>query len=400
MDYRVCIFLIGVVLGHGAFFTYFFNRINATRFNRKKIKRVEKAMAVVFFVIPIVLLVTDGSVAWKSILAGPAALQQMTSFASLYSVAAWTALLLLLPLWIVGRLGYWSQSKHESRIERQMIDAAKEVGPELFKPTWLKKLAKLPGNQIHLIEINTKRLTIDRLPQTWQDIRIAHLSDLHLTGWYDLRYQELAIEHLMQQKPDVLCLSGDLIDFDHCLDDTLTLLESLTCPLGCYFLLGNHDRRIRQIENLRARLVSAGWKDVGQETIERTVGTRVLQVFGNERPWFDHPHRQATEQVLLSGPRPANLLRIGISHSPDQRRWGQKCDCDLLLCGHTHGGQIRLPIVGPIISPSWDGSRFASGIFQMGTQTMHVSRGLSGTQPLRINCTPEVSILQLTSKTD
>ncbi len=123
---------------------------------------------------------------------------------------------------------------------------------------------------------------------------------------------------------------------------------------------------------------------------------RTLQLFGNEKPWFDHRERNISESELLSQQPSDGLLRIAICHNPDQWKWAIQRGCVLTLCGHTHGGQVRFPVIGPVISPSWHGSRYASGIFEREGHMMHVSRGLSGTQPLRINCRPEASLLILT----
>jgi predicted MPP superfamily phosphohydrolase len=91
-------------------------------------------------------------------------------------------------------------------------------------------------------------------------------------------------------------------------------------------------------------------------------------------------------------------FRIGVSHSPDQLPWAKQLGVSLLLCGHTHGGQIRFPWIGPIIAPSKYGSRFASGVFYQSPTLMHVSRGISGVHPIRLGCLPEVSILELRKK--
>ena len=80
---------------------------------------------------------------------------------------------------------------------------------------------------------------------------------------------------------------------------------------------------------------------------------------------------------------------------PDQFAWGIANRCRLLLCGHTHGGQIRFPVIGPVIAPSRFGSRYASGVFSKGETVMHVSSGISGIHPYRWGCMPEVTILVL-----
>jgi uncharacterized protein len=88
-------------------------------------------------------------------------------------------------------------------------------------------------------------------------------------------------------------------------------------------------------------------------------------------------------------------LRILLSHSPDQFAWARRWDFDLMLAGHTHGGQIRLPIVGPVVCPSRHGVKYAGGTFYSYPTLMHVSRGISAEAPIRLNCRPELSRLVL-----
>jgi predicted MPP superfamily phosphohydrolase len=100
------------------------------------------------------------------------------------------------------------------------------------------------------------------------------------------------------------------------------------------------------------------------------------------------------ENPSLAKPRDLQL-KILLSHSPDQVRWARKHGFDLMLCGHTHGGQIRYPIIGPTVCPSWYGVRYASGLFLERALAIHVSRGVSGLFPIRWNCLPEVALLVL-----
>ena len=84
-----------------------------------------------------------------------------------------------------------------------------------------------------------------------------------------------------------------------------------------------------------------------------------------------------------------------LSHSPDQVYWAQQNHFDFVLAGHTHGGQVRFPWIGPIVAPSKYGVRYSAGEFQEGNTVMQVSRGISGLQPLRINCPPELTKIVL-----
>jgi predicted MPP superfamily phosphohydrolase len=91
-------------------------------------------------------------------------------------------------------------------------------------------------------------------------------------------------------------------------------------------------------------------------------------------------------------------LRIGLAHGPDQLAWAQSLEIDLLLVGHTHGGQIRIPPLGAIFSPTADGVKYVSGVFHLPPTILHVSRGISSQIPLRWNCRPEVAMLELRTR--
>lgn len=88
-------------------------------------------------------------------------------------------------------------------------------------------------------------------------------------------------------------------------------------------------------------------------------------------------------------------LRVFLLHTPDQFAWACAHDADLVLAGHTHGGQVRFPVLGAVACPSLYGTRYAGGVFRRGPTVMHVTRGLGGKTPIRVNCPPEAALLRL-----
>ena len=94
-------------------------------------------------------------------------------------------------------------------------------------------------------------------------------------------------------------------------------------------------------------------------------------------------------------PREGGPFRLCLSHTPDNIRWARRADVDLMLSGHVHGGQIRVPVFGSILVPSIYGRRYDCGTFDEPPTLLHVSRGLSGEHPLRYRCRPEVVKLTL-----
>ena len=395
MDLRTGLTLLAVLLGHGAVHTYAHNRLNARGWPRGFIKIAERFVHANFLLLPLLLAWLWSGRVWEAWISGADFFQPIDGLDEAYAAAAIVGLILLVPGWLVGRYTQWSQRRHRSLIRRMPIDVDADGEPPIFGPGWLRTLAKLPGNQVGELELTIKRLRVAGLPPAWVGLKIGHLSDFHLTGWYHDRYYKAAVQAVLAQGVDLCCFTGDLVDVDETIEAAADALRPFDCEYGQYFVLGNHDRRVTDPNDLRKAMKAAGWTDLGEATCERPTPRGPLQLLGNELPWFDLASRRSSQASLLGQPFPDAGLRIGLAHSPDQWTWGMRCHCDLLLCGHTHGGQVRLPLIGPIISPSDYGSRYASGIFRLGEQTVHVSRGLSGTQPLRINCRPEVSVLIL-----
>src|SRR5262249_32468011 len=88
-------------------------------------------------------------------------------------------------------------------------------------------------------------------------------------------------------------------------------------------------------------------------------------------------------------------LRVLLAHTPDRYAWARARGFDLMLAGHTHGGQICFPVIGPTVCPSLYGTKYASGFFHERPTLLHVNRGTASLFPLRINCPPELSKLVL-----
>jgi hypothetical protein len=149
---------------------------------------------------------------------------------------------------------------------------------------------------------------------------------------------------------------------------------------------------VSDVPGLRRTIADCGWVDLGSRVEVVAIDGRKILLAGNERPWFGTAPDVPPRARDADG---APILRILLSHSPDQIRWARQQNFDLMLAGHTHGGQIQLPVIGPMVSPSLFGVKYASGVFYESPTLVHVSRGVSGLDPIRINCLPEVTKLIL-----
>ena len=155
-----------------------------------------------------------------------------------------------------------------------------------------------------------------------------------------------------------------------------------------FFILGNHDWYL-DTRPIREAMISQGWQDMaGRHLVLDTPGPP-LAIGGDERPWMgQHPN---------FGAGPDQAFRLLLSHTPDNYSWARRAGVDLMLSGHNHGGQVVLPVIGPVYSPSVHGVRFAGGVFYHAPTLLFVSRGVGGQHPLRFNARPEISFLTLKS---
>ncbi|MEP3479530.1 MAG: metallophosphoesterase [Fuerstiella sp.] len=256
-----------------------------------------------------------------------------------------------------------------------------------------------PGNQIWQLEVNRKRFQIPhRQPATLEGLEhhssaavqksfsVAHFSDVHLIGQPGRAWQEFVIDELIALKPDAFVFTGDLLDRMDWLPFVEEQFQRISQVAPGYFILGNHDWHL-DWQVIRNTLKKSGWIDLNERhLIAKLNGCDVL-LAGTEAPWLG-------ENPVV--PKPGDEdFRILLSHAPDQRDYAVESQYDLMLSGHNHGGQIALPVIGPVYSPSQFGVRYAGGIFQHQGMLMHVSRGTGAKDPLRFRCAPEISLLTI-----
>ena len=193
---------------------------------------------------------------------------------------------------------------------------------------------------------------------------------------------------------DLVAVTGDIIDKERCLEWLPQVLGRLKSRYGVFYVLGNHDKRMPDTDDLRRRLTDLGLIDLGVGPRVITIDGVEILLAGNEKPWFG-PCPEVPPRG--SGDRADARFRLLLAHTPDQIGWARRHEFDLMLAGHTHGGQVRLPGVGPIFAPSLYGVKYAGSLFREPPTVLHVSRGISGLDPIRWNCPPELAKLVLTS---
>ncbi|HEY5313848.1 MAG TPA: metallophosphoesterase, partial [Pirellulales bacterium] len=251
----------------------------------------------------------------------------------------------------------------------------------------MQRLIQLRANEASQLAVTHKTLYLARLPAELDRLTIAHLSDLHFTGRVGKQFFVEVVNRVNELDADLVALTGDIVDKARYLPWLPDTVQRLRARHGVYFVLGNHDLYV-PTATLRDMLTSAGLVDLGSQTATLELRGRRIALAGNELPWIGPP------PDLSRLPADA-ALKIALSHAADQFNWGRRHGFDLLLAGHNHGGQVRLPLLGALACPSRHGTRYACGVFYARPTVMHVSRGVSGEVPLRWNCAPEISLLTL-----
>jgi predicted MPP superfamily phosphohydrolase len=313
--------------------------------------------------------------------AGGGALGIYVAFCCLF--AAWVGVHWILRRgWVAPAAGL--RSNHTER-----IDVAARLGVPLVRGWSTRLFAAVPGNQMLQLHIHCKEAVLPRLSPDLDGLSVLHLSDLHFTGRIARPYFEYIVQRSNELNADLIAITGDIVEFDACLDWLPLTLGRLRSRHGVYFVLGNHDKRLRDVQRLRRSLTELGLYDLGRRSQLLPIGRRWVLLAGNELPWFGPPPE------LIAAPDDSCPLRVLLSHSPDQITWARRRDFDLMLAGHTHGGHIRLPLMGAVVCPSRFGVKYAAGTFYEPPTMLHVSRGISGLDALRFNCPPELTRLVL-----
>lgn len=242
------------------------------------------------------------------------------------------------------------------------------------------------------LELETVRIVVRDLPQTFHGYRIAFLTDLHVSPIVPRWWLDRAVGQAMTLGADLIVLGGDFVDDDpHYVPDVVSILAPLRAPDGVFGVLGNHDHYVGA-QHVREALRAAGVRELLNSNTTITRGDAALAVCGVGDLEMD-----AIDFAAAGAGLPDGVPRIVLSHDPDVfAYWPDQVRCDLMLCGHTHGGQAYLPFIGPPFVPSQFGFRYLEGWFREGAKQLYVSRGI-GTSgvPFRWRCPPELTLIEL-----
>jgi predicted MPP superfamily phosphohydrolase len=372
------------LVGHAALWVGVVNRWHATGFRRWVVKTVTLSFYAALVAIPpavVAYLAPRYRTTWQSG-DGIGSLNWATAYVAF--CAAYGAV--HLAVWTVERVRTRRLPTGIRHQCNRIVDVAEQLGASPARGPRARLFCRIPFNQLWQLNLGEFEVALPQLPPSLAGLSICHLSDLHFSGRIDRAYFDEVVRLTNAMQPDLIVLTGDVCDRRRYIEWIPATLGRLDARLGKFFILGNHDLRTRAIGVLRAAMCEAGFTDVGGR--HEALRDAPIVVAGNESPWF-------RSSVPTLDDVPSGVLKILLAHTPDQLKWARANKFDLMFAGHTHGGQVCFPLVGPVICPSWYGTKYAAGFFSESPTVLHVSRGTGSLFPFRLNCPPEIAKLVL-----
>lgn len=244
------------------------------------------------------------------------------------------------------------------------------------------------------LEVTRPKVHLRQMPPAFEGLRIALLSDLHAGAGTPLSLIRRACRLAMAERPDLIALTGDFAA-DHAPDFSLVLeaLSTLSAPLGVYAVPGNHDYLVGIDKWHREIDAAAGIENLTNRAELIEIDGATLCIAGVDDYTFGRP-------TLAALPPPEQRhLTILLAHDPDQVERVRRAydSVDLVLSGHTHAGQVRVPWVGAVFNPVKNDQLYEDGLRRRPWTQVYISRGVGTVHlPVRFLCRPEVAILKLT----
>jgi hypothetical protein len=252
----------------------------------------------------------------------------------------------------------------------------------------------------HEIDIVHRTIVIDRLPEAFKGFRIVQVSDFHYKEYTEAFFIKLVIHEVNALKADLVVLTGDFISYGPAAPhrsipwayECGELLTRLHCPLR-YAILGNHDCIVSEA-GVKDALTTHGIPVLNNQAIPLEREGKRIWLAGLADVLEAHPKPDFGKTIPKTAQADDERV-ILLAHEPDIAPEAAKHNVDLMLSGHTHGGQVRIPFLPPVMLPPM-GKDYVEGHFQVGPMQLYVNRGIGAVQlPFRFNCPPEITVITL-----
>lgn len=249
------------------------------------------------------------------------------------------------------------------------------------------------------VEIKEVHLPLRRLAPAFAGLRLVQLSDIHLGGWLKRHQLDYAVNLMIGLKPDIILLTGDYLpghgwvpSHADYLKDLEAGLKPLAAVAPVLAILGNHDHWSNP-SAVRVMLAQAGALDLSNTVYTYNRDGDRLHIGGVDSIYAG---MDRLDQVLAQLPETGAAILL--AHEPDFADTSAATGrFDLQISGHSHGGQVIIPFVGPIELPKY-AEKYPLGLYRVGNMYQYTNRGLGmASIPVRFNCRPEISLFVLES---
>ena len=247
------------------------------------------------------------------------------------------------------------------------------------------------------VKIESVRLKLGRLSPAFHGIRIVQLSDIHMGGWMDAERLQHIANMVLAQKPDLLFLTGDFLighnfgkKHQQYIDDLTAILSPLAELIPSFAILGNHDYWT-DVKAVREMFRASGIINLTNTVYALSRDQENLHLCGVDDVWEGDVRLQDVLSQLSD-----DGAAILLAHEPDFADQSAVTGrFDLQVSGHSHGGQVVLPLFGPPILP-YLGQKYPSGLYEVRGMYQYTNRGVgTGRLPVRLNCPPEITLFTL-----
>lgn len=249
------------------------------------------------------------------------------------------------------------------------------------------------------IKTSHYQVTNPKIPEEFSGFTLAQVSDLHNKDWGDS-----LLKRIKTESPDLIVITGDLIDSNHMdLAIALKFAQEAVGIAPVYFATGNHEAWSGHYGELKQGLIDFGVNVLENEKVRIEKDGKAITLMGLMDPAFMPDARFAYEREAAMANNLAEIMthqddfKILLSHRPESFAVYVEAEVDLVLAGHAHGGQVRIPFIGGLVAPDQGFfPNFTKGPYKEANTTMIVSRGLGNSIiPLRVNNNPELVMIRL-----
>ena len=242
------------------------------------------------------------------------------------------------------------------------------------------------------------------IPAGFDGFRIVQVSDLHNAEFG--KDHERLLKQIQKAEPDIIAITGDLVDsYRTNVEVSLAFIAQVVKIAPCYYVTGNHEGSLSEYRSLKKALDSYGVTILENRKLTMDRNGSQIHLLGIDDPNVCNDGITGEANAVATARLKAleidqSQFNILLSHRPDMADAYSASGVDLVLTGHVHGGQFRVPFLGGLYAPGqglWP--EYDGGVYELGQTTMIVSRGLGNSSfPLRLNNNPEILVITLQSK--